>query len=287
MRVSSLSNDKVIDLLTKYFVPVWVSREHYQLAAPSDSESDELLRIDRERAKCGLEGGTVCVYILAPDGSVSATMRVQKASKPENLVPFLQKIVAEQKLTPRAPDDVRASTAAPRSPAKATTEGGIVLNVWTRFDDPKSNRGTAQDWVEWTASDCAALAPTAAAQPGDIFTVSQDAAGKLFQRLYPPTGIFDAHDCEVASAKLTATVTAVESGEVRLRLEGNADLKYPLSDAKADGKVALRLIGAARYDPARRAFTSFALASESAEYVWLWEGKPQRQKLLAAVEMQP
>ena len=48
-----------------------------------------------------------------------------------------------------------------------------------------------------------------------------------------------------------------------------------------------RLIGAARYDPAKRVFTSFALASETAEYAWSWEGKPQRQKVLMAVELQP
>src|SRR5450755_2651063 len=118
MRVSSLSDDKVIDLLTKYFIPVWVSRDHYQLAAPSDSEQDELQRIDRDRAHRGLEGGTVCVYVLAPDGAVSATMKVHNAWKPESLVPFLQKVVDDQKLEPRSADAVRATTAAPRPPAK-------------------------------------------------------------------------------------------------------------------------------------------------------------------------
>ena len=287
MRVSSLSDDKVIDLLTTYFVPVWVSREHYQLAPPSDAEQDELDRIDRDRAKRGLEGGTVCVYVLAPDGTVSATMRVQKAYKPENLAPFLQKVVDDQKLTPRGDEAVRATAAAPRPPAMPATEGGMVLNVWTRFDDPKSNRGTAQDWVEWTAEDWAALAPAAGAKPGDARTLPRDAAARLFQRLYPPTGRWDVHDCEVAGGSLTATVAAADGGEVRLRLEGEAELKYPISDRQVNGKVTARLIGAARYDPARRVFTSFALASETAEYVWFWEGKPQHQKMLLAVELQP
>ncbi len=287
MRVSSLSDDKVIDLLTKYFVPVWVSREHYQLAPPSDEEQDELERIDRDRAKRGLEGGTVCVYVLAPDGAVSATMRVQKAYKPENLAPFLQKIVDDEKLAPRSDEAIRATAAAPRPPAKPATEGGMVLNVWTRFDDPKSNRGTAQDWVEWTADEWAALAPAAGAKPGDARTLPRDAAARLFRRLYPPTGRWDAHDCEFAGGGLTATVVSVEDGEVRLRLEGDVELKYPVLDKQASGKVTARLIGAARYDPAKRVFTSFVLTSETAEYDWSWEGKPQRQKMLMAVEMQP
>ena len=33
MRVSSLSDDAVIETLTKYFIPVWASRDHYQLDA--------------------------------------------------------------------------------------------------------------------------------------------------------------------------------------------------------------------------------------------------------------
>ncbi len=287
MRVSSLSDAKVIDLLTKYFIPVWVSRERYQLAPPTDAERDELERIDRDRSQRGLEGGTVCVFILAPDGTVSETMRVQKAYKPENLAPFLQKIVDDQKLAPRSDEAVRATTAAPRPPAKPTKEGGMVLNVWTRFDDPKSNRGTAQDWVEWTPDEWAALVPAAGAKSGEMRTLPRDAAAKLFQRLYPPTGRWDAHDCEFAGGRLTATVVAVEDGEVRLRLEGEAELKYPIVDKQANGRVTAHLIGAARYDPAHRAFTSFVLASESAEYVWQWDGKAQHQKMLLAVELQP
>ncbi len=214
-------------------------------------------------------------------------MRVQKAYKPENLAPFLQKIVDDQKLAPRGEEAVRATTAAPRPPAKPTTEGGMVLNVWTRFDDPKSNRGTAQDWIEWMPDEWGTLVPAADAKSGEMRTLPRDAAAKLFQRLYPPTGRWDAHDCEVAAGRLTATVVAVEDGEVRLRLEGEAELKYPIVDKQVNGRVTAHLIGAARYDPARRAFTSFALASESAEYVWRWDGKAQHQKMLLAVELQP
>lgn len=286
MRVSSLSNDKVIDLLTKYFVPVWISRDHYQLAAPSDSEQDELLRIDRDRAQRGLEGGTVCVYVLTPDGAVSATMRLQSAWKPENLAPFLQKIVDEQKLQPRSAEAVKATVAAPRPPGRPEADGGLTLHVWTRFEDVKNNRGLSQDWVEWTVDDVSTLAPGADARAGTKLTMSRG-AGKLFKRLYPPAARWDGRDCEVAGGQLTATVVAVEGDEVRLKLEGDVELKYPVTDKPLDGKITAKLAGAARYDSRRRLFTSFALASETAEYVWQWEGKPVHQKMLMAAELEP
>lgn len=286
MRVSSLSDDKVIDLVSKYFVPAWVSRQHYQLGGPADSEQEELTRIDHEATKHGLEDGTVCVFVIAPSGSLLASMKVQKASKPENLAPFLQKVVDDQKLEPRTAEAIRATKAEPRPPAKPATEGGRVLNSWVRFEQ-KPSRGTASDWVEWKADDWSAVAPAADARPGAAMTVPKEAAAKLYKRLYPPGDRWGPTECEVAGGGLTATVVAVEGGEVQLRLDGDVDLNYPLSDKKADGKVTAHLVGAARYDSAKKTFTSFVLASETAEYVWSWESKPQRQKLLMAVELAP
>src|SRR5947209_4852586 len=101
MRVSSLSDDRVIDLLSRYFVPVWLSRDHYQLDAPPKAEQDELLRIDRERNARGFEGGTVSVSVLAPDGRVLATQALHRACDPAKLVPFLRDIVEKQRLEPR------------------------------------------------------------------------------------------------------------------------------------------------------------------------------------------
>jgi hypothetical protein len=91
MRVSSLSDERVIALLTRYFVPAWLSRDRYQLEPVSQAEKEELLRIDRERGRRGLRGGTVCVFLVAPDGAVLATQPVQQASDPENLARFLER----------------------------------------------------------------------------------------------------------------------------------------------------------------------------------------------------
>jgi hypothetical protein len=286
MRVSSLSDEKVINLLTKYFIPVWVSRDHYQLAAPSDLEKDELLRIDRDRVKRGLEGGDVAVYVLTPDGAMAASMAVQKAYKPENLAPFLLKIVNDQHLEVRSAKALNETTAAPRPPSRPKTEGGMMLHVWVRDENMKDNRGVSQDWVEWTPTEWQTLAPAADAKVGSALALPREAVGKLYRRLYPPGPMWNARDAELASGKLTATVVSAGDGEVRLKLEGETDVIFPATGHPTDGRIKAKLVGAARYDKVKQAFTSFVLTSEQAEYIWYWEGKPQPRKLLMAVEME-
>src|SRR5437763_16482484 len=103
MRVSSLSDPRVIRLVTRYYVPAWLSRDHYQLGTPARAEQQEIRRLDDERHRRGFEGGTVCVFLVSPDGSVLATQRVQAACHPENLAPLLEKVAREQRLRPRSP----------------------------------------------------------------------------------------------------------------------------------------------------------------------------------------
>ncbi len=287
MRVSSLSDDKVINLLTKYFIPVWVSRDHYQLEAPSNAEKDELLRIDRDREKRHLEGGAVSVFILAPDGEVFASMSVQRAYKPENLTPFLQKIVDDRQLKTRDAQAINETKAAPRPPARARTEGGLMLHAWVRDETMKDNRGVSQDWVELTAAEWRPLAPAADAAAGATLSMPRPAAAKLFRRLYPPGPRWDARDAELADGKLNAVVVSAKGGVVLLRLEGDADVIFPSTGHPTDGRIKAKLVGAARYDAAKGTFTSFELTSEQAEYVWFWENKPQPRNLLMAVEIEP
>src|SRR5215207_11502727 len=130
MRVSSLSDERVIELASRYFVPVWISRDRYQLDKVDKDEQKLLARIDASRREQRLEGGAVCVYIADSSGKVLATLPVQKAFKPDLLAPFLKKIVADEKLTRRA---AVKPAAAPVKPAPASEDGRLFV-VRTRFD---------------------------------------------------------------------------------------------------------------------------------------------------------
>src|SRR5438094_70172 len=100
MRASSLSDAKVISLLNRYFVPVYVSNEEDADGGtgPAD-EKAEYKRIYLEAVKAGISSGTVHVYLLTSDGHPFDSLHVAEACKPEQLVPMLERAV--QKLKPR------------------------------------------------------------------------------------------------------------------------------------------------------------------------------------------
>ncbi|HWG42887.1 MAG TPA: hypothetical protein VN688_08890 [Gemmataceae bacterium] len=286
MRVSSLSDARVIGLLTKYFVPAWVSRDAYQLEPRSEAERAELERIDHERSKRKLEGGTVCVFVLDADGGVLATQRVQRAYKPENLIPFLEKIIADKHLKPRAAESIRASTAVPAM-VKPKTEDGRFVHVWTRCDQAGTNRGLSQDRVELTAAECQAFMPAAGARPGDSWKLPDAIARKLFQYCYPPLPHWKAADCKVLAGTLKATLIAASAEETRIKLEGEMKLSFPHTGKPTDGRITAQFVGSAHADARKHTLTSLMLVSAQAEHVWFWQGKPQPIKMRIALELEP
>lgn len=287
MRVSSLSDERVIGLVSRYFVPVWFSRDFYQLGRPERAEQEEIDRIDRDQARRGLKGGNVCVFLLDAGGAVRATLPVPRATDPDNLVPFLKDFVQQHHLEPRDAKAVRETTAPPRVRPGPRSADGLLLHAWTRFEDPNANRGDSQDWVELTAPEWKALIPPADARPGHSWKVPARTAEKIGQTCYPPLPFWDVKDSKVEKSQLEATLVSVQGGEMLIRLEGTLELAFPFEGKKTDGRVTARLRGVLRYQRVRQAVTSLALASEEARYVWYWQDKPQPKTMAIAVEMEP
>lgn len=284
MRVSSLSDPRVVDLISKYFVPVSVSRDDYQRDPRDQDEKAELLRLDRERAKRGFKGGTVCAFVIAANGDVLATQPVQLAYKPENLLPLLQSIIAEQKLEPRSQEAIRASAAQPAD-AKPKAEGVRFIHIWTCLDTGL-NRGLTNDLVELTPAQCKAFLPPAEAKPGTAWDIPEEISRKLFQYGYPPGPLWMTKDCKVMKGTLRATLAAVSGAEAHIKLEGEMLLKFPLGKP-TEGRITARFVGAARADCKKQTLMSLALVSEQADYVWYWQNKLQPRKMRIALELEP
>ncbi len=283
MRVSSLSNARVQELIATYFVPVWHSRDAYQLDEPSRDEHAELTRIDRERDRRGLPGGTVCVFLLSPDGTVAASLPVQKAYQPENLVPFLERFIQDQKMHPRDRQAVQTTRAGTRAARPKCPAGGLVLHTWARYEARDPNRGTSQDWVAWNAADLAKLLPGADMAVNSSWRVPREIVEPLFARCYPPGPYWSVRDSKVVDAGLTATLISKSAEEIRIRLDGHVELIHPKEGKETDRHVKARLLGYLCFDPRTKSVTSFAIASEEAESVWYWQGRPQVSRMLFAV----
>jgi hypothetical protein len=245
MRVSSLSDDRVIRLVSAHLVPAWLSRDRYQLPDAPREERELVAKIDADRRK--KKGGAVCVYIVRADGTVLATLPVQKACKPDLLAPFLEKVIAAEKLDarPRLAAKVPYFLEKPR----AKTKGGQLFAVRTR-------------------------------------PVPAKVAEKLLRHAYPPLPHWDAKKGKLEEAKLDVTLVQRGGDGTRLSLRGSVTLIYPHLGKPTDGKVTARLVGFARADAWGR-LTALMLASEEGRYVWHWEGKPQTKAMSLAIELGP
>src|SRR3989442_6005519 len=114
MRAGPLSNPKVISLLNRYFVPVYVTNEEYKEGggAPPD-EKVEYERIFQQALRKGLSTGTVHVYILSPAGEPIDSLHVVEASKMDRLVHLLQSAVESLKTAEGSPVAQPTSQSAP------------------------------------------------------------------------------------------------------------------------------------------------------------------------------
>jgi hypothetical protein len=287
MRVSSLSDERIIGLVQRYFVPVWISRDRYQLGPADRAEQEALAQVDRSRKSQGLIGGAVCVYLLRTDGSVGATMPVQQAIYPDKLLALLQAFVARERVQPRDPADIEAGKAALPAVPRPRTEGGRLLNVWTRFDDRGTNRGLSSDRVELTAAEWKAFVPEGNAEAGSSWQLPAAVVDKVLQYAYPPLPHWKASESKIVNRSLTATVVSVDARETVVRIEGQLEMLYPYTGKPRDGRVTARLAGVVRVDPARQTINTLALASEEAEYVRYWNDERKPSTMRIAVEMQP
>jgi hypothetical protein len=286
MRVSSLSNEQVIRLIKGYFVPVWASRDAYQLSAGAKADQDELLRIDRSLQGSDLKSGNVCVYIVDPKGAVMDTQMVHQAAQPANLSAFLQRQIDKHRLRPRSADAIATTAAPPRTEHKPTITGGMMLHVMTRLEGNRADYGVSQDWVELTPKEVATFIPAADADVRASWTVPPKVAGKLARYFYPPGPNWRVKDSTVISARLQASIAALSETDARVNLRGTVEVSFPFGAEGTDGRLKARVIGFARSDPQRKVLTEFALVSEEAKYDWLWKGDPQPETMAIGVELE-
>lgn len=282
MRVGSLSDADVIRVITKYFVPVWISRDHYQLEKPSFLEAAELLRIDKERAAKKMPGGGVSVMILGTNGDVLASQRVHDACKAKDLLPILNKIVQSEK--PKARELAKLKKKAHRVVQTKVANDSVLLRVWTRFEGTRKKTGVTEDWVELYAKEWKSLIPEEDALPGAKWEVSEKAIEKLYKCFYPPSPNWRKGEGTLELGKLSAKLTRKGEDDWQIDLIGKVRLKHPFGGTNTPGWIVADLVGVAHYNPKEEKLVSVQIISKEATHTWQWKGKDLPEAMTIAVE---
>src|SRR5262245_1688362 len=205
MRASSFSSTKVISLLNSYFVPVHMSnQDHGDDGGAPPEEKAERQRIYREALAAGLKAGSVCAYMIAPDGRPVAVAPLNEnvAADPDRIAELMERVIRELKVA-KGDALVRPQ---PRSAPPAGADA-LVLQVVARYlerrgdeyvpHDVKELLGTkkahnwgnlpSEGWVILSKAQWTKLLPPGDVRPNASWGPDKEVAATLLKHFYPPT----------------------------------------------------------------------------------------------------
>jgi acetyl esterase/lipase len=266
----------VIALLNAYYVPVYISNEDYSAKSPAVPPDE--IKIQRkiylEALKEKRDAGSVCVYLVDPDGKGLASMIVSTAAAKDNLRKLLEatadklKVPAGKPVVPPAPQAC--------GPAAGPTD--LVLHLVARVDHRGSwGQFPSENWIVLGKDQWSRWLPAVAkAKPGQTWSIAMDDAVPVLTYFFPQTEI-----CNFAKAidadgpyqhrfeelTLHGKVLSVNGGKVRARLDGSLKLKhkfYPNHDD--DNYVVATVVGYMDYDQDAARIQSLQVVTQEATY---------------------
>lgn len=243
MRAGPLSNDKVIALLNRYYVPVYTSNEDYEGKSPAASpeERAEKQRIFGEFSDLKLGTGDVHVYILKPDGHALEGLDIGSAMVVEKEIALLERCAA--KLGTVGGDPVIAPKVT--SVAPSADPGALVLHVTARGAGTGPTAGSwrefpAENWVilkrpQWQKL---LLPPQPAPTIGTSWDLEKDVMAEPLHRFYPQTEeTTDDARTQIDRQEMRATVISIESGVITARIQGKLTMRRTNTNGKPDSNV--------------------------------------------------
>jgi hypothetical protein len=264
----------VISLLNRYFVPVYVSNEDYNGsgAAPAD-ERKVYLQIYHEAIEQKRSNGTVCVYLVAPDGKGFDSLVVSKAAEPGNLQKLLESAISRLKTKEGKPLIKPVPQAAPPRAAA----GELVLHLVSRYD----HRGSwaefpAENYIVLKQSEWKKLLPPEGAKVGTTYDINKDLATKMLTYFFPQTEMCDCalmtsaegpYKHRIENASLRGRVIEGEGKIARVRLEGRVKLKHKFYPGhEDDNHVEASVLGLIEIDPSGKKAPVLRLLTDQAVY---------------------
>jgi hypothetical protein len=301
LRASSLSSTKVIDLLNSFFVPVSLRNQDFgDEGAASAQEKSEKARIYRDALKAGMHAGTVCVYLVSPDG---APMAVAPANEdllydPDRLAELMLQVVRQLNV---AKAEFSAAPK-PHAPAPRTNDGSLVLHIVARYLERKGDAcvpldakgvlGTkaarnwsvlpSQEWVALSKPEWTGLLPPGEVRVDTAWKPGEDVVAKLVKHFYPPTENTNLQTNRFEKLVIQARVESIEGGIARARLDGRMRMKHPFYHKDDNNFIEAELIGYVRFKTNSREIVSLQLVTENGRY---GEGESRMQYFGAAARL--
>ena len=284
MRASSFSSAKVISLLNSYFVPVHMSNQDHDAdgSAPQEVKAEKN-RIYRDALAAGMKAGTVCAYMVAPDGRpvAAAPLNESVAGDPDRLAELMERVIRELKT---AKGDALVRPTPPSAPPAEAD--ALVLHVVARYlerrgndfvpHDVKQLLGTkkAHNWANLPSEGWVVLSRsewTRLLSPGEVrlnasWEPDKEVVAKVLKHFYPPTEDTDLAKNRIDEQPLQARVEAIENGVARARVEGRLKMKHPFYHKDDNNFVEAGLVGYLEFDVGKQAIRSLRLVTDNARY---------------------
>ena len=229
LRSGSLADGRVISLLNRSFVPVYLSNEDLDPsggALPEDRA--EVMRIYHEALEKKMPAGMGSVYTVAPDGRVLGCLMVPRSHGTAPMLDLLEQACREL----QSPQGAPLQKPGPQSKPPSHSAGDFVLHVVARYVDasgaPEKQRTSwhevpAENWLVLDPKTAAQLVPGGDVEPGSAWTVGPEISKRILTHFYPATEDpirDDSARSRVRRAVLRARVVWVRGNLVRARLEG-------------------------------------------------------------------
>ena len=268
MRAGPLSTPEVIDTLNRYFVPV--ASSNYDTADAGSAPRAEKLerqRIYGDFIRQKLGAGDVHVYIVRPDGTSLRGLDIGNALVAGKLAAFLEDVRKELN-TPGGPP---AFAPHPGSVAPAAPPDSLVFHLVARAEAGGSwHEFPSENWIvlsraEWTGL----LPPEPVVERNSSWKATHDAAAKLLAGFYPQTEeIAPGPRSRVDQAELRMTVTTLQDGVARARIEGSVKLMHSFYPKKPhDDFATAQVMGFMDFLPREGRIQRLRLVTSKAEYV--------------------
>jgi RNA polymerase sigma factor (sigma-70 family) len=229
LRAVSLADDRVISLLNRCFVPVFISNEDIEGAgSASAAERAEHTRIYHAALAANLPAGSGAVYAVAPEGTVLGSLTVPRAHDSAAMLALLDRFKGREGSPLVKP--------APLSKPPAHRADDLVLHAVSRYVDkngaPETYRPTyhelpAENWIVLDRSEWARLLPSGSELDHEWIPAA-DVAAKILRRFYPVTEDNRREDVDrsrVERISLRARIVSIREGSVRARLEGQVRMQ--------------------------------------------------------------